>query len=120
MGSLNDLEMTLDRANDQIHSNHGDEILFALQDLAFKTNGKMAHTETAHNLSVLLMQNKGGICDLIVASYNSMSDDMNDETNAQICDACLSILENGIISTIKSDNASLKNWYHPLYKILKA
>lgn len=101
---MNDLEMTLNRANDQIHSSHRDETLFALEDLSFRTNGKKAHTETAHKLSVLLMQNKGGICDLIVSSYVAMSGDMKDETSAQICDACLSILENGINSIIKSDD----------------
>ena len=101
--SVNDLESTLQRASDQIHSNQCDTVLFALQNLAFKTNGEKAHFDTAQKLSKLLMQNRSEIRDLIVSVYVALSSEMKDETSEQICDACLCILENGIISLSKND-----------------
>lgn len=101
--SINDLETTLQSASDQIHSNQRETVLFALQNLAFKTNGEKAHLETAQKLSKLLMQNKSEIRDLIVSVYVALSTEMKDETSHHICDACLCILENGIISLSKND-----------------
>ena len=103
--STNELENILHRASDQLHSNDYGTILFSLQNLAFMTNSKKAHSETAHTLSRLLMKSRIGIHDVIASIYASETrNDMNGEMREQICDACLCILANGIMSLPKNDS----------------
>ena len=101
--STNDLENILCRAIDQIHSNDPSTALFALQNLAFMTNSKKAHPETARKFSRLIMKSRSSVIDMIVSIYISQTSNMSGKTSEQICDACLCILTNGINSLPKND-----------------
>lgn len=102
--SRNELENILETTIHQLHSSNRNTTLFALQNLAFLTNSKKAHSETARNLSRLLMKSRSGIRDMIVSIYASEASEMNGEKNQQICDVCLCILASGIDSLSKNSN----------------
>lgn len=101
--STNELERILDKASDKFHTNDPTAILFELQNLAFMTNKKKAHPETANNLSRLVMNSRIGIQSMIVSIYTNTASDMNGEVCEELCDACLCILANGIMSLPKNE-----------------
>jgi len=100
----NKLENDLERATDQLHSPDRNMVLFTLQDLSFTTNSEKAHSLTAHNKSLLIMQNNTGIRDIILSIYASEANNTNIELSRNICNACLYVFINGILSMTKNKN----------------
>mmetsp|Transcript_11720 Transcript_11720/g.17796 ORF Transcript_11720/g.17796 Transcript_11720/m.17796 type:complete len:395 (-) Transcript_11720:1349-2533(-) len=104
--SMSELEDTLERASDQFHSRNRHTMLFALQNLVSMTNANKVYTETAHNMSKLIMQNKSDIRDMLVTIYISEAHNVRDNLSMQICNAVLQILINGIFAlsnSVKND-----------------
>lgn len=99
--TIGDLENELDRCSDLLHSCDRNKVLFALENLAHMTNVDKVHTETAHNVSKLIMANTVDIRDLILAIFNSKNRKIHDLINAKICCACLSILAHSLTSLSK-------------------
>lgn len=105
--SQSDLESTLLRASDKLHSNISDmTVLFILQTLVALTTSDKFVPENAHQMSVLIMENKYDIRDRILsihmAQVSSRMD--NDEVSEQICNASLTVLTNGILAMYSSTN----------------
>lgn len=106
--SINDLEIILDRTCDRLSSNNRQVVLFALQNLVSITTASEVHSETAHNMGKLIMENKNCILDMITSVYAFETQNRRGRYSEQICSACLSILINGIISlSTKRNNRSL-------------
>jgi hypothetical protein len=101
--SSSHLENVLDRACDHFHSRNRHNVLFALQNLASITNADKTHTETAHKMSMLIMENKSNARDLIVSIYTSEAKNMSDDISEQICNSALCILTHGLISLSRKD-----------------
>merc|ERR1711874_548280 len=95
--SRTEIESTLERACDYFHSNNRHNVLFALENLAAITNANKAHTETAHQMSQLIMQNECDIRDFILAIYSAKDqNDFNCCVNEQIKQSCLTIMLQGL------------------------
>jgi len=95
--SRSELESTLNRAIDNLHSINRRNVLFALDNLAAITNANKAHTETAHQMSKLIMQNECDARDFILAIY--FAKDQNEFSccvNEQIKHSCLTIILQGL------------------------
>lgn len=95
--SRTEIESTLERACDYFHSNNRHNVLFALENLAAITNANKANTETAHQMSQLIMQNECDARDFILAIY--FAKDQNESSccvNDQIKHSCLTIILQGL------------------------
>lgn len=92
-----DIEDSLDRIIDQIHSKHDNAVLFALQNLHSITTEDKHYSETSNRASMYVIKNYNGIRDMITKIYaNRVGDIWENEKSDQICHASLIVLMNGI------------------------
>jgi hypothetical protein len=102
--SQKDLEAMLVRASDRLHSSNREDVIFILENLSsftkVTTTADRFSQENGHRMSILIIQHRGNIRDMILSIYIANEPSMmdGDETSERICIACLSILTNGIKS----------------------
>lgn len=91
--SIHELESTLDRISEQLHSRNRKILLFALQNLASMTTPDKCYPQNAHQMSCLVMRSRSDVRDIIVSIYTA-THDMIDENTENIVSSCLHILQN--------------------------
>lgn len=98
--SRNDVQEMVDKANKRINQSKSlkDDTKFILQNLVSST----ATSVNAHLMSLAIMENQNSIRDNIF-SILKQEHKINDEVSEQICNASLSIFNNGIIAISKEN-----------------
>jgi len=109
--SDSELESTIHRACDALHSSNCHCVLFALQNLAAVTNTNNSHSATAHKTSMLIMENESNIRDVILAIYLAKAQNATDDVSDQIGQACLTIMEHGLQSLAANNSGYLDQTY---------
>lgn len=101
-------ERILSRSVDRLHSNHIDEKIFILQNLASITSCDKVNSDAAIQMSELILRDNCEIFSAIATildTYDQMHDD--DDASYQILNACLNIVSNSMETL--SENNSLQS-----------
>lgn len=108
--SQEDLENILVRASDRLYSDNQEDVIFVLENLSSLTTVNRLAPNNSHQMSLLIMQHKINVRDMILSIFNANESSMvdNGEMSERIRIACLSILANGIKSIVD------KNQRNPL------
>mmetsp|Transcript_23773 Transcript_23773/g.29957 ORF Transcript_23773/g.29957 Transcript_23773/m.29957 type:complete len:233 (+) Transcript_23773:2-700(+) len=93
-----EIETSLDRIIDQIHSKHDSAVIFALQNIHAMTTQDKYYSEDADRVSMYIIKNYNCIRDMITSIYANRVSNMEGDRSEEICSLSLIILMNGIQS----------------------